>query len=379
MVRPVDHRPLHHVCMGESVAATGPLVVTRDTGLRDQVLRLCAAAAVTPDVTGEPRLARRNWVAAVCVLVGADCADEVAGLQLPLRPNVSLVGHAPQTGQMWRDAVAIRAGNVIVVPDEDSELVERLADAVDGSPTRATTVGVIGARGGAGASTLAAALALTGARRGPATLLVDLDPFGGGIELVVGCESAPGLRWPDVSATHGRVSAGALRAALPDADGLAVLSWDRADTAALDPAALASVLAAAQRGSGVVVIDLPRVVDAYTTVALLALDTLLVVCTPDVRSTAGAGRLLRSVEAVCGDVRLVVRRTRGADLDAEAVASSLRIPLAATVPTRRGVTRAIDTGVGPLAQRGLSRPCSRLLADLLEAGPGRPGKVRRAR
>ena len=63
---------------------------------------------------------------------------------------------------------------------------DRLADSVEGNHEPARTIGVIGASGGVGASTFAAALGLAAARRGHDALLIDLDTSGGGVELVVG-------------------------------------------------------------------------------------------------------------------------------------------------------------------------------------------------
>jgi secretion/DNA translocation related CpaE-like protein len=341
-----------------------PLVVTRDGELRDELLRLCAAAAVTPDVVGDAALARRDWLVASCVLVGADCAGELTALGMPRRADVSLVAHPPETTQLWRDAVALRADRVVVVPDFEAALVDRLADTLDGNQEPARTVAVIGARGGAGASTFAAALGLTAARRGGDALLIDLDTCGGGIELIVGCESESGLRWPDVASTKGRVSADALRAALPTREGLAVLSWRQSDQASLDHDAVRVILTAAQRGCDVVIADLPRRLDPAATVAALAADTILLVATSDVGSTAAGGRLLPSLASLCADVRLVVRRLPGAAVEPDPVASCLGVPLAATVPTRRGVWRSIEQGLGPLAGGRLSPICSRLLNEL---------------
>lgn len=341
-----------------------PLVVTRDRALREDVLRLCAAAAVTPEVVDEPRHARRGWSTAGCVLLGADCVEDVAALRLSRRADVSLVTTAPDDAQLWRCAVAVGADHVYVLPDAESELTGRLTDAADGAPGSAVTVGLIGARGGAGASTLACALALSAARRGDTALLVDVDPQGGGIELVVGCESAPGLRWPDVAATQGRVSSGALRSALPSVEGLAVLSWQQADTGELPLTVLSSVLAAGRRGCDLVVLDLPRRVDDRLAEAVAAVDTILVVCTAQVRAIASASRLLRTLETWCGDIRLVVRRLGRVDLQGASVASALDLPLAATVPTRRGIERSIEDGLGPLGRVGLARSCRTLLDDL---------------
>ena len=45
--------------------------------------------------------------------------------------------------------------------------------------------------------------------------MVDADPVGGGIDLVVGAEHAPGVRWPELAGTSGRLSAASLSDALP--------------------------------------------------------------------------------------------------------------------------------------------------------------------
>jgi secretion/DNA translocation related CpaE-like protein len=360
-------------------AANRPLLVTRDPELRDELLRLCAAAAVTPDVVDDIGLARRDWLVAPCVLVGADCAAEVSALGLPRRAEVSLVAHSPESADLWRDAVAVRADHVVVVPDSEAALVDRLADTVDGGLDLATTIAVIGARGGAGASTVAAALGLTAARGGVRALLVDADALGGSLELVVGCESEPGLRWPDVASTRGRVGAAALRAALPSRDGLAVLSWRQSEPAVLQHASMTAMLSAGQRGSDVVIVDLPRHLDGPAALAASRVDTVLLVACSDVGSAAAGGRLIESLSAVCGDLRLVVRRLRGHPLAPELVASSLGLQLAAVVPTQRSVSRSVEEGLGPPARGRLASACSVLLDDLgvprrrvraRSAGPG---------
>ena len=85
-------------------------------------------------------------------------------------------------------------------------------------------VGVIAGRGGGGASVFAAALAQSAAD----ALLVDADPWGGGIDLVLGCEGETGLRWPDLALQGGRLSYASLRDALPQRCGVSVLSGSRA-------------------------------------------------------------------------------------------------------------------------------------------------------
>jgi secretion/DNA translocation related CpaE-like protein len=352
------------VAMTAPRPSASPLLVTGHVELRDRLLRLCAATAVSPDTVSEPHQLRQVWSDAACVLVGADCVDAVAALPLPRREGVIVVSGEPATAEVWRAAVVLRAEQVVVVPDADGWLVDRLTDCVDGSAD-ATLVAVIGARGGAGASTLSASLALTAARRGSAALLIDLDPLSGGLDLLVGCESAPGLRWKDVAATQGRVSAGALRHALPSADGLAVLSWGPVGGLSVDSVTVATVLAAGRRGCDLVVLDLPRQTGGVVEQVARAVGTVLLVCTADVRSTAGARRLVGCLQEWCQDIAVVVRRSRGDGLSANEVAATLGLPLSATLTTNRSVARDVDDGLGPLARGKLERECSLLLTQLL--------------
>ncbi len=341
-----------------------PLIVTRDRVLREELLRLCAAAAVTPHVIEQPDGARRSWSHASCVLVGDDCADAVARLALGRRDDVVLVARGQESAALWQRGVAVRADHVALVPDAEAWLVERIADTVDNPAATAVTLGIIGARGGAGASTLAAALGLCAARRGQEALLVDVDTLAGGVELVVGCEDVAGLRWPEVAETRGRVSSSALRAALPNHEDLAVLSFDRTDDVQLEPATLQAMLSSARRGSDLVVVDLSRRVDTLVAEALPVLDVLILVSTLDVGAAAGASRLLALLEPLCPDIRLVVRRTSAASVDVESLAATLRLPLLAVLPSPRSTTRAVNEGLGPLGCRRLARGCARLLDEV---------------
>ena len=86
---------------------TSPLFVTRDETLLDELLRLAAAAGVTPDVAHDGVAALRGWSGASLVLVGADVAEEVARTLPPRRDGVHVVvwgdvaGRA-RSGPRWR-------------------------------------------------------------------------------------------------------------------------------------------------------------------------------------------------------------------------------------------------------------------------------------
>lgn len=356
-------------------SATGgdrrPLVVTADPDTGASIARLCAAASVTPDVVPPSDIdgVRSAWRTAACVVVGADCAEALAATGLGRRPAVVLTGGDPGNADTWRRAVAIGAEEVVTAADQ-SRLVRWLAESVEGSTTRSVAVGVVGARGGAGVSTLSAALSVRAAALQHQVVLVDADPLGGGLDLLLGCEDEDGLRWADVAATRGQVSAEALRAALPRGHDVSVLSWDRTPTPAAAPHAVHQIMAAARRGSDVVVVDLPRRLDGLAREALLACDVAILLCPADVRAAAGAGQLLPSLRSLCGDIRLVVRTGAATDVTADGLADHLGLPLLGVWPTRRGLERSVDEGLGPVPRGRLARACDALLSSLLAATEG---------
>ncbi|MFE7776562.1 septum site-determining protein Ssd [Streptomyces sp. NPDC057445] len=336
----------------------GPLIVTEDLELLDDLLRLCAAAGAEPQVHHAVPDERGSWDSAPLVLVGDDAAARCRAATR--RRGVLLVGRDQDDPQVWRRAVEIGADCVLRLPDAESWLVDRLADVAEGAGRPALTIGVIGGRGGAGASTLAAALAVTAAREGRRTMLVDGDPLGGGLDVLLGGEQAEGRRWPDFAASKGRVAGGALEESLPSVQGLRVLSWDRGDSVVVPPEAMRSVLAAARRRGGAVVVDLPRRVDEGVAEALAQLDLGLLVVPGELRAVAAARRVASTVGMVLGDLRVVVRGPYASGLDEQWVADALELPLAGELPIDAGLPADLDGGIPPGAgARGpLARFCS---------------------
>ncbi|WTL47611.1 septum formation initiator [Streptomyces sp. NBC_01497] len=322
-----------------------PLIVTEDVELLDDLLRLCAAAGAEPEVHHKIPDARGSWERAPLVLVGDDAADRCRGATR--RPGVMLVGRDQDDPAVWQRAVEIGAECVLRLPDAEGWIADRLADAAEGAAEHAVTVGVIGGRGGAGASTLACALAVTAARAGLRTMLVDADPLGGGLDVLLGGERAEGRRWPDFAASKGRVAGTALEESLPRVHDLSVLSWDRGDTVTVGPDAMRSVLAAARRRGGVVVVDLPRRVDEPVAEALAQLDVGLLVVPAELRAVAAAERVASMVRMVLGDLRAVVRGPHAAGLDDAWIAEALGLPLAGELPPEPGLSDALDSGDPP--------------------------------
>ncbi len=324
-----------------------PLVATGDERLLDDLLRLAAAAGVSVDVAPDAAAARAAWAGAPLIVLGQDVVTALARRRPPRRACVVLVGLDLDSARVWQDAVDVGAEQVVFLPDAEPWLVDRLADAADGDGREAAVVGVVGGRGGAGATTLSVALALAGSRRGARTLLIDADPLGGGIDLALGGESADGARWPDLAASRGRVSGAALREVLPAVDELTVLSWDRGDLLTVPPEAMATVLAAARRSHDLVVVDLPRRVDPAVEEVLSRVSTVLVVVPAEVRATVAAARVVAAVGLVAGDVRVVVRGPAPSRLGARDVVQSLGLPLAGEVDAEPGLAEALERGEAP--------------------------------
>ena len=349
-----------------------PLLVTADVDLLDELLRLAATAGVDVDVAREAGVARRWWVAAACVVVGADAAEECARSRLPRRAGVLLVGTDLDDAGVWQRGVEVGAERVLLLPDGEDALVARLAEALDGGGREGAVVAVVGGRGGAGATTLASALAVSATRRGRSALLVDGDPLGGGIDLVFGGEADRGLRWRDLEGTSGRVPARALADALPRMAGLSVLSWDRGAAAAVPPDAMTAVLGAGRRAHDLVVVDLPRAPDDAARVVLDAATCVLLVVPAEVRAVAAAGRVAAGLGALSRDLRLVVRGPAPGGLAAPALAGVLGLPLAGQLRAEPGIELALERGEPP-ARRGrgpLAELCDRLVAELAPS-PGR--------
>jgi secretion/DNA translocation related CpaE-like protein len=229
----------------------------------------------------------------------------------------------------------------------------------------------VGARGGAGASTLAAATAVSAARNGASALLVDCDPLGGGLDLLVGVEQEPGLRWPELTVSDGRVRAGALHDALPRAGvggasgrGLAVLSCARSAHGP-ERTAVTAVLEAGRRGGDTVVCDLPRYPTEAALAALGGTELTVLVVPADLRSCAAGGRVAQVLAEHTGSVELVVRGPSPGGITAAEAARAVGLPLLATMRPEGGLERGTERGRLPGSWRGPLTGAARAVLDRL--------------
>ncbi|HEU0213933.1 MAG TPA: septum site-determining protein Ssd [Jiangellaceae bacterium] len=354
-------------------AAARPLLVTADDGLLDDLLRLATAAGVEVDVAADAGSARARWCAASIVVVGDDQTAAIAAAGPGRRRGVIVVGLDLDDADVWRRAVAVGADDVVFLPDSEPWLADRFADAAESGGRDGAVIGVVGGRGGAGASVLAAALAVTATRLGLSSMLIDLDPLGGGVDLVIGAEDCTGLRWPDFAETRGRLGGAELCRSLPSSFGLTVLSWDRGDVLTVPAEAVRAVLTAAQRSCDVVVLDLPRRVDAATEHALARCTCTMLVVPAEVRAVAAAARVATGLAAASRDVRIVVRGPSPSGLGGADVAEALGLTLAVEMDAERRLDDLLERGEAPgrSGKGPLARACEVLLADVVPSAPVR--------
>ncbi|WP_299557814.1 septum site-determining protein Ssd [uncultured Mycolicibacterium sp.] len=343
------------------------LVLLDDPVLRDDVDRVAAAAGVPVVHAAEPP-GRRAWTAASAVLLDAACVHRGALGAPPRRDRVLLVGRAEPDAAAYRAALAAGAERVLTLPRDDAELVALLSAAAEdraGAARRGAVLAVVAGRGGAGASVFAAALALC-ARAEP--LLVDVDPCSGGIDLLLGAEAAPGLRWPDLAVRDGRLAHTALRDALPRHGAVSVLSSGR-EPAEIGPAALGAVLEAGYRAGTTVVCDVPRRGTAAAETAVQAADLVVVVTTADVRSAAATAAVGAWCTAANPNVGVVVRGPAPGGMRAADVAAAAGLPLLAAMRPQPGLDVALERGGLRLGRRGPLAGAARRVLALLGSQP----------
>ncbi|MDM7832290.1 pilus assembly protein FlpE [Cellulomonas edaphi] len=211
-------------------------------------------------------------------------------------------------------------------------------------PARATrpsalTVGVVGARGGVGATVLAAALAQRLAQR-TATALVGLDRSCAGVDLLLGLEGVPGARWPDLASARGEVDGADVVALLPRWGTCAVLGPDGARPGIPDDDAVRDVLRALGVVLGALVLDLDRA--AVLRGAVPACDLVVLVAPRDLAGVAGALAVAGRLNGV--PVALVVRGPAPGGMGAAEVGHALAMPVTASWPRDRRLAGTIEHG-----------------------------------
>jgi MinD-like ATPase involved in chromosome partitioning or flagellar assembly len=342
-------------CRAAAEAATGIDVVASVS--RDRVLAGALPACdvlLLADAPGAPSAAWAEEAARAC-------------------PGVAIVLLAEDAGvETYRTALRVGAGGVAPLPVSPAGLASTVADAMrprgpvsaarDG--TFGEVVAVAAARGGAGTSAVALALAA-----GWRALLVDLATSRAGLAFTLG--AAPDRSLADLAQAGEALAAGIGTVALEQPAGMRLVPGppDVDVLAAVAPGWGFELVREIRARERISVIDTGSAPQGPAREALIAADRLLVVVTP-VRAALEAARSL-VLDAARWDVaaapELVVNRwSRRADVGLRAIARSVDAPVTAVVSDAPRSMSGYDEGRLDLARWMRAGPFARL-----------PGAIRR--
>jgi secretion/DNA translocation related CpaE-like protein len=228
-------------------------------------------------------------------------------------------------------------------------------------------VAVVGGCGGAGASSLAAVLALATATvfaeqgRDAICTLVDLDPLSGGLDLLLGSEREPGPRWSGLHLAGGSLDPAELVHALPRCLGVAVLS---ADVDVQQSAESVAQVIQACRTQGPVVVDVARWHSSARTTALAECAGVIVVAPPELRAFVATNRVIQGIARVTWPPQepALLMRGAGPGMKPARVAEMLGVAAVGGLPEDPAFTYA-----GGVANAPLSRATRRVVATLAAA------------
>lgn len=349
------------------------LLVTTDDRLADDIALLAATAGHPLHRVRTADEAAARWQTAPMVLVGPDLAPDCVDRRLPSRPHLVLCttiawlgADIEDTSILWPVAIKMQATAVAALPDAADWLTDLLIRTVrDTEP--APVVATVAGHGGAGASTLALAMAADAARRGDTTVLVDLDHTGGGIDTAAGLAPHPGWRWPSLAHATGPFDPGRLLTGLPRRSRLHLVGPDPRNPAEVEPDTFDRVLRAARHAADLVIVDLPRTATEAALTAAAAARSIAVAIGPGPRSWEAA----RSVTAAYGlhnaHLGVVLRgeatpRPEGTCWDGPREADWTEPPIWGTLPTDRRLPALLRQGRFPRGR--LARGIHELTAEL---------------
>ena len=323
-------------------------LVSADTHLIHLAQAAAAASSACLEVVSEVDELRHLWRTSSAVLIGSDLIGDVVGWALPRREQVFLVGETESWEILSRWSVPLGA-SVIQLPDGAKWLSTVIAGRAGGL-TSGTVVALRGGAGGVGTSTLAVGLAVEATRRSLSVALVDCDPQGGGLDLLVGAENTPGWRWDKLRNAVGQIAD--ISPMLPKVEGFTLVSMERASPGPVPDAALEAVVDCLARTHDLVLMDLPRIAQP-----LSGIQRSVVVSAQTVRAIAATRVVVESMDSP--ESALVVRK--GGSVGERDAAHAVNLPLIAVLPHVADLPRLADRGIAPLVGGAWKRACGRVL------------------
>jgi secretion/DNA translocation related CpaE-like protein len=216
---------------------------------------------------------------------------------------------------------------------------------------------VVGGCGGAGASTLAAALAITALTQGRRVALLDADPLGAGLDTMLdrstSREPPTGPR-PDPPRPNPPSAAGCPDP--PPTPDLALISWGQGDGREIPVGAMRKALRIVRGTADLIIVDLPRTIDPTAQLVLAQATHSLLILPAGHRPVLAAGRLLPRVLETGARPGLVVRLPKRDGLAPRELSALLGLSLTGVVkPQTHPDDLRGATPLGRFADRYLAR------------------------
>ena len=349
---------------------TAPVVVAvGDALLHPEAMHLAAVTGRPVIDVREPAETARHIARAFAVLIDdtflADLTPpgEAAAAAHPGMFRIGANTGMEGVEQLIAESAFVRES--FMLPAEAASLLKALGELALRTPRSAgssTVAGAgvvltfIGAAGGAGTSTLAAAVARTlagkvasGSGDGLDPVLVDGQRYSGGLDLLLGVEDSVGARWDDIQIGDGNVERGTFVRALPrTTDGIAVLTHSRSILPAQIEDASDEV-AALERAVAVLGTGGVTVVDTSPGGQMMRSDHTFIVTPAEVRAAASAALIAAQCRANSVPASVVLRHRAWSGISADDMAHVTKAEVIAEIPTLRSLTK--DTELSGLPGR----------------------------
>lgn len=270
-------------------------LVSLDQKIQDMVSSAAAAQNILVKIISAEELSLGE-ISADIYFLGADQISEIRNNKNLLDKRIFILGF--DSDKLIEHSLAFTAP-VILLPMSINKITEIMTEI---RRKEAKTLAVFGGSGGVGASTLAASLAIRRAKQGYRVGLVDLDPIGGGIDLLLGLEREEGWRWSKFKTASGHIAE--FYQQLPEISGVMVLSMSR-NYCDIPREAVFSVLDSLNQSMDFLVLDIGRSWISELSAIAAFVDLKICVVSPEVRQVAAAKVSLAQLK----DIKLVQRIT----------------------------------------------------------------------